>query len=617
MMRSPNAVPVLWMLLFLMSCSQAIRHERNQIPTQRHAAVDLEAVQALLWAGEFDFALALLQSQRWENTGSVAAERRWQDLMRRNGQDEQVLLSLADLRERFPGLDPDLDYLEARILEDGPTRAKQLERLHRRWPNHPWIQLGHAASQQLLGNWLEAEELLQDAPMDGEAGSFARALLARQAVEQGRARQAFRLLEVEAFEQGRELALFTYMELAQATGDDRRMRRAEAEVALRAAPQADPLDATRIDLGMERFFAERPWLGDATLDELLVRLDQYVARADAPSGWAQQPRYEMAGFATLVQPEPRSGPVAEKWLAANRFLLAGDAVGRGPEIHLLTDTSSLQVSWPGEDQDLTILLARGVADRSQRIAQGGTVFRGFYLRIDDLQRGVEELQRRMLSLGMHLGWKKAALPESPPQSRADPNDLESQNLPDRLRWQRLLVGDTSVQEQELRHLIVHESGHLGEILPWLNHGLPLLQVVPLFLKSQSDFGSAMLWLEYRAELRAMASADDPRWFLAEIVERAQNPRDSYHAPYRRILRQLLRIAAEEEAPALADWDQVPPATMQRWAQELLAREELDPIPQQGLEVLWSELDQLNLFQEAPLPWPPLDPIDDGQVESDG
>lgn len=607
--RNRSTVLATWLLLFLASCSQATRREQLQAQNLRHTTVDLEAVQALLWAGEVDFALALLQSQRWENTGSVAAERRWQDLMRSNGQDELVLQELAKLRLRFPGLDPDLDYLEARILEDGPTRAKQFERLHRRWPKHPWIRLGNAASQQLLGNWRRAEELLEESPEEGAEGSFARALLARQALEQGQARNAFSLLETEAFEHGQELALYTYMELALATGDDRRYRRAEAEVALRGAAQAEPLDAARIDLGMERFFAEMPWMREASLEELLGRIDQYVARANGPTGWAQQPRYEMAGFATLVQPEPRSGEVAARWLAANRFLLAGDAVGRGPEVHLLTETSSLQIPWPGEEQELTVILSRGVADRRQRIAQGGTVFRGFYLRIDDLERGVKQLQARLLNLSLHLS--AATLPPlaTAPTTLADPNDLESLNLPDRLRWQRLLVGDTTVQEQELSHLIAHESGHLGEILPWLNHGLPILEVLPLFLKSQSDFGSAMLWLEYRAELRALASADDPRWYLAEIVERAQNPRDSYHEPYRQILRQLLRVAANEGAPALAAWDQVLPSTIQAWAQQLLSQEELAPIPETGLDLMWEELDQLKLFQEPPLRWPPLEQLD--------
>jgi len=618
---------VSWLLILsigLLGCSQMQPHGAQQRERRSgSAAVDLDAVQGLLWAGEEDFALALLETQRWENTGSVAAERRWQDLMRRRGLDRLLPQEMARLRQLFPGLDPDLDYLEARILEDGPTRAKELQVLHRRWPGHVWIRLGNAATGQLLDHWQESAELLQESPASGPSTSFQLALEARQAVHDGQGRAAFALLEPAAFEQGEELALLTYLDLAESVGDGRRLRRAAAELALREAPQAAPLDQVRIDLAMERFFAEAPWMRQASLDEQLARIDQYCRRADAPTGWSQQPRYALAGFATLVQPEPFSGEVAARWLAAGRFLLAGEALGRGSEIHLLTDTVAYRLPWPGEEREITVVLARGLANGRQRLAQGGTVFRGFYLRLDSLQRGIDQLQRRLRGRLQDQATTEAPLPRmdqaplAENERLADPDDLESAGLADRLRVLALQESSLQIDQLELRHLVTHESGHLGEILPWLNQGLPLLEVVPLFLASQGDYGDPMLWLEYRAELRALAASETPHWFLAEIVERAQDPRDPYHRPYRRLLRQLLSRARALELPPLADWDRLPTATLHQLATAEREAQGLTPIPQAGLELLWERLDQGNLLEQLPGNRPAAIEVDHGQVQTDG
>ena len=587
----PRAFP----LLLLAGACSPMPPEPDPASTeiQRTAAVDLDAVQLLLWAGEDDFALALLEAQRWEWTGSVAAERRWQDLVRRAGREDLVAAALLRLRENFPGLDPDLDYLEARMLEDGPTRARRFEQLHRRWPDHPWIRLGHAATSQVMGRWRRAETLLET-PVEGdEAEAFRRALLARQEFQAGSGRGAFSLLEDGAFVEGEELALYTYLDLAERVGDGRRYRRAAAELALREAAQADPLDAVRIDLAMERYYAEQPWLRQRDLQERLVLLDEYCRRAGAPSGWSEQPRYEMAGFATLVQPEAVSGDVASRWLAAGRFLLAGEAVGRGVEIHLLTDTTSFRLPWPGEEQEVTVVLARGRAEARQRIAQGGTVFRGFYLRLDSLADGVRVLERRLQDRRL-----PPADATRPPAGLADPDDLESRGLPDRLRLLVLEESGTSIAAQEVWHLAVHEAGHLGEILPWLNDGLPLLELLPRFLGSQADFDDPLLWLEERAELRALAASADPRWAIAEVVERAQDPRAPYHGPYRRILRDLLRQARAAEGPALADWDLVEPVTLAGWIEAALEEEGIEPIPAAGLDRLRQRLEELQLLDPA-------------------
>ncbi|MGB0685887.1 MAG: hypothetical protein ACPGQD_06880 [Planctomycetota bacterium] len=582
------------LLVLIAACSpMSTAPDPGAADISRPVTVDLDAVQRLLWAGEDDLALALLETQRWEWSGSVAAERRWQNLIRRAGREDLVAAELLRLRETHPGLNPDLDYLQARMLEDGPTRARRFEQLHRRWPDHPWIRLGHAATSQVMGRWRRADSLLE-APVEGdEVEAFRRALLARQAFQAGSERGAFSLLEDGAFAQGQELALYSYLDLAERVGDGRHYRRAAAEIALREAAQADSLDAARIDLAMERYYAEQPWLRQRDLQERLVLLDEYSRRAGAPSGWSEQPRYEMAGFATLVQPEAVSGDVASRWLAAGRFLLAGEAIGRGAEIHLLTDTTSFRLAWPGEEQEVTVVLARGRAEERQRIAQGGTVFRGFYLRLDSLADGVRALERR-------LQGRRSPTADATrlPAGLADPDDLESRGLPDRLRLLVLEESGTSIAAQEIWHLAVHEAGHLGEILPWLNEGLPLLEFLPRFLGSQADFDDPLLWLEERAELRALAASADPRWAIAEVVERAQDPRAPYHGPYRRILRDLLRQARAAEGPALADWDLVDPVTLAGWIEAVLEEEGIDPIPAAGLDPLRQRLEELQLLDPA-------------------
>lgn len=584
-----SRLALLSLLLFGFACAS------NPARSEYDFAAEFAQVQEFLWNGETEDAIQYLEPLRWSESGSVALERLRQDLRLNLGQREQVIAEIQQWDRELPR-HPDLRYLQARLLEDPIGRYEGLHLLHRQYPQHIWARLGLVATAQALGRWQRAERWFGTPEASGGSGAFLRVVQARLLAHKNNTSAALRLLEKDAFELHVERSVIEYLNLASNSGNNKEARRARSELNLRRVNQRPRDRAERIDLAFQRLIGEWPHIKDLSLEEILVKLDQWAHQAGAPAGWTKVPLYSLAGVAQMVRPETDAGGVTAEWAKAGRYLLAGSAYGRGNELHLLRGVVVMRLDWPGHVNPIEMVASRGVFSPQNGTAQGGTVFRGFYLRLDSMERGAERLSQALVKMRTN----NPEFATSPSDTLcADLGPLESLQLPTRLRLQSLEATASSVRDLELVHLTMHEAGHLGEILTWLDEGLPLVSVGAKFLSSQMELGDPLLWLEYRAQLRALASGWQPRWAFAEILDRGQQPSDPYYAAYRSILRDLVTLAEHYGWPHLAQWDQQEPGKIVALARELLRLHGLQAGPDQGTDRLIQQLVDFDLLENSP------------------
>jgi hypothetical protein len=567
----------------------------NPTRSEYDFAAELAQVQELLWNGENRDAIEYLEPLRWSESGSVALERVRQDLRLNLGEREDVIAEVQQWQQDLPR-HPDLRYLMARLLEDPIGRYESLHLLHRQYPQHIWARLGLVATAQSIGRWQSAERWFGMAEPSAGSGTFLRIVQARLLAHKNNTAAALQLLQKDAFELNVERSLVEYLNLASTSGNNKEARRARSELDLRRVNQKPRDRAQRIDLAFQRLIGEWPHIKDLPLEEILGKLDQWSHQAGAPAGWVKVPRYSLAGIAQMVRPETDAGGVTADWAKAGRYLLAGSAYGRGNELHLLRDVVVMRLDWPGHVNPIEVVAARGVLSPQNGTAQGGTVFRGFYLRLDSMERGADRLAQSLSNLHQ----SNPDFTKSPSTELcANLGPLESLQLPARLRLQSLQESASNVRDLELLHLTMHEAGHLAEILNWLDEGLPLVSVGASFLSSQVELGDPLLWLEYRAQLRAMASGWQPKWAFAEILERGQQPSDPYYPAYRSLLRDLVSLADHYGWPHLAQWDQLEQGQLVSLARRLLEQRGLQASPDLGTDRLVQQLVDFDLFEHAP------------------
>jgi hypothetical protein len=314
--------------------------------------------------------------------------------------------------------------------------------------------------------------------------------------------------------------------------------------------------------------------------------------AGVPTGWAAQPRYAVAGIAELVQPESFRGGVAAEWMRHGRFLLIGRAPGRGVDWVLLQDAQCISLPEQGGLPVEMIVAGRGL-EPADRTIPGGAPFHGFFLRLDLVEAGA---RLRAAELGRFRA-DGARPPRTPQPADAE---LESWDLALRLRARRIAAGGASPRDLELIQLLVHEISHLPETLPWARSGVPILGLAPFVLRSLRKFGDPILFLEERAQLRALASGVETDWIFAEVLDRAMSPRDPYFAPYRTLLLQLIGEARVSGLPPLAEWDRLEAGTISGLAQRILQRRRIAPTPADLLAAALRGLDQSQAFDEFPV-----------------
>ncbi|HEX9794949.1 MAG TPA: hypothetical protein VGC54_13285, partial [Planctomycetota bacterium] len=216
----------------------------------------------------------------------------------------------------------------------------------------------------------------------------------------------------------------------------------------------------------------------------------------------------------------------------------------------LRDVQRVTLPWPGVPEGIEVALAgQGFTNGSATIV-GGAVFRGFFLR-RDLAMAVAaaaELETRDLDRTRAL-----ILPAEPARGAGLPEDWD---LPTRLRARVLAETGADALRLELRHIALHEAGHLEEVLGWLPDGPNLLAELPRALYAALFLGGPLGWMEYRAQLRALTAAPEPHWALADLVQRTRMVEDPYRRPYAAALRDLLATAAADGLPPLPLWHEL-------------------------------------------------------------
>ncbi|RMH04018.1 MAG: hypothetical protein D6702_04345 [Planctomycetota bacterium] len=562
-------------LLLLLGCAAPA-------PLPPPPAVDLGPVWAPWWRGDEDAALAAAEERGWERAGSVAGERLRQMLRSRRGERPALVAEVRRWRRDAPE-DPDLAYLEARLIQD-PARAEERFRaLARRFPRHPWIGLGLASLVEGGGAPPRVvRSLLEAVPERADAAPFRRQIEARLLAREDRPRAALARLEEDAFVRGDRAALETWLGIAARAGLRAEEERGKAEVRRRALGLDVPLGARVATIG-RRAVAEaraRPGMG---LAEFLALLDGWCGEAGLRSGWAEAPRYRLGPVGSLVRPEAGSSPPAAEWAEAGRTLLVGSAWGHGLEVLLLEGVERHRLRWPGRSEPLEILIARRGRGSRANGATGGTIFGGFYLRLDLLAAAAAALEDRLDRVR-----PLPEVPNLPPPLEPVEEDgrlPEDWDLDLRLGARCRADSGRSARELEFELLLLHEAGHLAEVLPLLDGGRRLWPALPAALASWLRSGDPMTWLEERAGLRALAASPHPRWALADLVRGAHSGPPRYRSAYRRVLGELIEAATAADLPPFWAWDRLEPGRLRALAERVLAGRGLAPLPAEGVEAL--------------------------------
>ena len=191
--------------LLLAACAAPLRPPGGEIGEE---LLILAPVKQMRWEGRDLAARATLDAIAWEHTGNLAAERMRQDMRLDAGERIDVVRELDRLAAEHDGAD--LAYLRARVIEDPVQRLQVFRAQLERWPDHPWLRLGAAATMQQLGEWGAAGDLLSGTAEHPQTVLFARLLIARQLAHRGETTHAFELLEQDAFRDGEAAALYAW-----------------------------------------------------------------------------------------------------------------------------------------------------------------------------------------------------------------------------------------------------------------------------------------------------------------------------------------------------------------------------------------------------------------------
>ncbi|HEX9794522.1 MAG TPA: hypothetical protein VGC54_11115, partial [Planctomycetota bacterium] len=286
-------------------------------PATRAPDVDPAPIWQAWQRGGADAALAAAESLGWSAGGGVEGERLRQNLLIAQGRRGEAV---AEVREWIAaeGAGADLEYLEARLLQDPDRQRLEFRRLVAAHPRHAWSRLGAASIAIRELRWPEALAHVRAAADLPAAREFRLQIGARIAAWQGRSDAALALLEEGAFQAGHRDLLLEYASLAATAADPVATERAAAELALWDVPATATLPE-RVDAAARRLYAELASGRVMDLDAALAFLDRQAARAGAPGGWAGHPRYTMPLVGALVRPEISAGGVAAAWLEHGRM----------------------------------------------------------------------------------------------------------------------------------------------------------------------------------------------------------------------------------------------------------------------------------------------------------
>jgi len=562
--------------------------------------IDARPLWALAWLDDPAAYQSALQGLSFADSGSIEGERYVQAESITRGQRAQLLLDLEAARALAPS-SADLAYLEARLLEDPIRLTQRFEELARRWPKHAWIRLGAAGAWLNLDRPKAARAHFESAPNWPDAQQFRNLIASRLLAAEGDP-QAWRSLLDDAFVDGSPAALAELAFIAQTQSIQHLAERVESERALRRASVHTQAGLRKLPakeawgLVFERARTELAWDASLSFEFFLRQLDAWTASVGLPTGWAAHSSYILPfGAAELLRPELDASPLTRSLAENDWAVLLGGAWLRGTQLLVLSDVERRQVAWPGIEQGVEIWLARG-ARGSADFTSGGALFRGFYVRIDFVQRAAERSFRQSQAMRATSALTAEELPEIARQLGPRATIPESLDLARRIRAQQCAGSLQRAFDQELAALLLHEAGHLPETLPFTRAQTAWGEAIAMASRSLIEDGWLLAEWEYRAQLRALACPEVAHWALAQLVETAQDPKQPYFRPYRRLLIDLLQVSDVAGAPPLAVWDSVPAAEIAMWAATLAEKRGMELLPRDAVENLLELVQVLEVFE---------------------
>lgn len=527
-----------------------------------------------------------LTEQTWLATRDLARERIRQDAGVRLGLRHALRDELNRWKQQV-GADPDLFYLEARLLQQPERRRARFETLARRYPLHAWIRCAAASLVLADGDYPLAARHLAAVPARGTILRFRTLTKAKLAYARGheeRAKECLRAWTKSVDDPGAVALLESYTTSSAplpgaltAIADQELARLAALHAAREPVPQAEAWDALTDHLAGA--LIDDPGIGwDALVEGLSTRADSIGFAAD----FDPDACYKAALVGRMICPEPDRSRWAAEAARLGRFLLLGKRA-RGP-IEMV-DFHDCRIErlpvGPGGSKAWVVLAGSKRYDPDQDIPPGGALFAGFYVRQDRL-RAVAQAQQASIDLLLARG----PVPTIPAGLATGCGVLppEDADLPLRIRARALEQGEDAIRAGLLATLI-HEAGHLPDTLPIIEKGLEvgsalsvLGDALPLGLDPEAVF-------EYRAQLRALGSGLVTGWQLADTVQVSRGRDVPHRTAYRHILRGLLRVAAAEGLPGLRAWDRLPADAVQRLAHQLMREEGVEPLSDEAIAAL--------------------------------
>ena len=554
-----------------------------------------------IWQGDRRGATELALAASWQATGSIEGERYRQSELLAQGRRAELWIE-AEQRLNANPFDPDLAYLQARLLQDPERLAARFTQLAVRHPRHAWIRLGAAGSELQRGELVAAGRHLEAAPDWPDARDFRQLVTARLREALGEPKPWSSLIDA-AFLRGSPAALREIEGMARRAGNDSLRELASIDSTLRrippsqaALPPGSAAEADALQLLLRRLRAQLAWQPQLGLGEVLAQLDGWSERLGLPAVWGVTPRYRLPfGAGLLLRPERDAGPLAELLERHQRVVLLGWSWLQGTRAVELAGVTRVETPWPGSSRGIEVVLANEARGDTGWIS-GGAVFRGFFVRSDLTRRLAYSMARQLEQvevLDLPGDWRahsRLSELETDTES-ALPEDFD---LALRLRA-RLTQGELdAVLQHEWQALILHEAGHLPDVLPWARQEGPnWLPQLGRALASWFQDGWLLSEWEYRAQLRALATGLQAEWHLAQIVETARDPRQPYYRPYRRLLRELVMEARERGLPPLAEWDELHGQEITALARALASKQGVSLLEQESATRLLAAVGRLE------------------------
>ncbi|MBK9384450.1 MAG: hypothetical protein IPN34_06475 [Planctomycetes bacterium] len=334
-----------------------------------------------------------------------------------------------------------------------------------------------------------------------------------------------------------------------------------APEALALAQRIDAFQAALDELAAQLLSAQRGGV-PTRLEDVLAQLQS--AAVEILGSDPGPTRIEsLSVFASRVDPTAPGQGLGRLLEAFGRFAVLGQVLG-GPvdvfamrEIHR-RDLESELLGRPlrgnvvvGEAREISALAELGGPDIA-----GAAVHEGYFVNLDVVRAWASEVEELRRVHGTKERRERLLEAPLPPCDRADRTALdEPLHVGQKLALRAALRDDPSPIYQRLFELVsIHERAHLADAAQYLPVGRKPFAMLGFLIAAGFSAEAVEARLEMRAELCALAAADEPDLVLSHIVSYAMQGRSSAHARGFRVLLERFIAHLDEHAASFPTLD---------------------------------------------------------------